>query len=122
MQRHDDSKAYDAQRIPEKDWKHFKVVHDAALERYCTRVIQECQEVLTDAAVSARDRFLQVSRVARERNREMASAFDDMRRSTAVLRLATMIGLDVVTAEELEQFSSLVREKAVAAAQIVARR
>lgn len=121
MERRDDSEAYDAQRIPEKDWKHFKVVHDVAMERYCSRVIEECQEVLTDAGVSARDRFLQVSRLVRERNREMASAFDDMRRSTAVLRLATMIGLEVVTAKELEQFSSLVREKAVAAAQVVAR-
>jgi len=40
----------------------------------------------------------------------LAGAFDDLRRSTATLRLAEMIALGVVSDEELGQFSEQTRE------------
>jgi hypothetical protein len=48
----------------------------------------------------------------------MANAFDDLRRSTALQRLASMIALGVVTDEELSRFSVATRDSAVALADI----
>jgi maleate cis-trans isomerase len=42
----------------------------------------------------------------------LSTAFDDMRRSTGLERLAAMIALEVVTDEELNQFSASTRESA----------
>jgi hypothetical protein len=94
------------------------MVHEAALERFCSRVIQQCRDVLDDANLTAHERYLRLFRLLRERDEELASAFDDMRRSRAIQILATMIRLDVVTTEELEQFSVGVRESALGVARI----
>lgn len=103
---------YEAKSFPERDWKHLRVVHSRALERYCARVIEECKEVLAHADASAHDRYLRVFRLLRERDRSLEWAFDDMRRSRALERLAAMITLGVVTPDELEGFSPGVRESA----------
>jgi hypothetical protein len=44
----------------------------------------------------------------------MTAAFDDMRRSRAVERLASLIGLQLLTDVELAQFSPEVRAAAIA--------
>jgi hypothetical protein len=45
-------------------------------------------------------------------DRAIAAAFNDLRRSTAIERLAAMIALKVVNDEELDQFSARTRESA----------
>ena len=105
-------------RFSERDWKHLRVVHGAALERFCSRVTQQCRDILDDANLTAHERYLRLCMLLRERDGELASAFDDMRRSRAIPILATMIRLDVVTMEELEQFSLGARESALGVARI----
>jgi hypothetical protein len=39
----------------------------------------------------------------KERDKSIAAAFNDLRRSTGIQRLAAMIALEVVTAEELDR-------------------
>jgi len=48
-----------------------------------------------------------------ERDRALAAAFDDMRRSTAIPRLAAMVNLGVITGEELSGFSAPTRDAAL---------
>lgn len=98
----------------ESDWKHLRGVHRVALERFCSRVLDECSTILGDPNASAHDRYLRIYRVLRERDRELSLAFDDMRRSTAMQRLLAMLALDVVTAAEFSRFSDSVRETAAA--------
>ena len=106
--------------VPESDWKLLRSVHRAALERYCARILDECAVVIRDDTRSAHERYLHVVRLLDERNRRVASAFDDLRRSTAIQRLAAMISLGVVGSVELGQFTSATRESATALAEIFA--
>ena len=115
------SGGHDSSRFPERDWKHLRVVHGAALERFCSRVIQECQKILGDTDLTAHERYLRLFGLLRERDAELAGAFNDMRRSRAIHLLALMIRLDVVTTEELEEFSPGVRESALGVAEIYSR-
>ena len=109
---------HDSLRLPESDWKHLRVVHAAALERYCLRVIQECHTVCEEGDLTAHERYLRLFGLFQERDKELAQALDDLRRSRAVFMLATLIRLDVVTSEELEKFSQGVREAAVSVARV----
>ena len=112
----------DMVNFPEGDWKLLRSLHRAALERYCSRVLDECAVAVRDDRLSAHDRYLRLVRLVRERDDEVAAAFDDLRRSTAIQRLAGMISLGVVSRVELGQFTAATRESATALAEIFAPR
>lgn len=109
---------YESRKFPEHDWKHLRVVHAAALERYCARVIHECRTVLDERDQTAHERYLQLFRLLRARDHDLAAAFNDMRRSRAMHVLAMLIRLDLATNEDLAQFSVPVRESAESLAKI----
>jgi hypothetical protein len=106
--------------FPESDWKLLRSLHREALERYCARVLDECAVVMRDDKRSAHDRYLRLFRLVRERDDRLAAAFNDLRRSTAIQRLAVMINLGVVNDVELGQFTPATRASALALAEIFA--
>jgi hypothetical protein len=100
--------------IPESDLKIFRTVRAAALDRFCARILEECAAVLRDAKTTNHERYLRLYRLIQERDDDIASAFNDFRRSTAFFQLARIHGLGVVTDEELARFSPETREIVVA--------
>ena len=98
--------------FPESDWRVLRSVHDEALERYCTRVLDDVVQIARGEG-TAHERYLRVFRAVDDHNDRIAHAFDDMRRSRAIQRLAAMMNLDVVTDEELARFSKPAREMAL---------
>src|SRR2546427_8243294 len=74
--------------FPEHDWRLLRVVHRTALDRYCTRVLEECVATIRGTDISPHDRYLRLFRLLKERDESIATAFDDLRRSTAIQRLA----------------------------------
>lgn len=110
----------DGVTFPESDWKVLRSLHRTALERYCVRVLNECAVVMRDDKRSGHDRYLHLVRLVQERDDGIAATFDDLRRSTAIQRLAAMINLGVVSSAELGQFIPATRESATALAEIFA--
>jgi len=104
--------------LPERDWHLLRGVHRAALDRYCARVLEECATIIRDTKSSSHDRYLRLFRLVKERDENIAAAFNDLRRSTAIQRLASMLLLGAVTDEELSQFNPETRESAAALADI----
>ena len=96
--------------IPESDWKIFRTVREVALDRYCARVLDECAAVIRDTRTTNHERYLRLYRTLHERDDDLASAFNDFRRSTAIIQLTQIHRLGVVTAEELHRFSKETRE------------
>jgi hypothetical protein len=96
--------------IKESDWKVFRRLHSIALERYCQRVLEEVR-VAAECKGDYHDCYRRVYRLIRDRDRTMAAAFDDPRRSTAFILLANMIGEELLTEEELKQFSLETQER-----------
>ena len=92
--------------LPERDWNNLRVLHRVALERYCTRVLDESRTILEDETRSAHERHLRLHGLLDKRNQALAAAFDDMRRSMAIPRLAALVNLALVTDEELREFSA----------------
>jgi mannitol-1-phosphate/altronate dehydrogenase len=86
--------------IRESDWK------SVALQRYCERSLAEIARLAADTSQDAHQRYLATFRLVLQRDQELASAFNDMRRSTAGLRLAAIYALGLLTEEELSGFSA----------------
>ena len=89
----------------ERDWQHMRRVHGIALDRFCTRLLDEAVAVARGGGSSAHARYLRRFRLLHERDAAMAAAFDDMRRSTGLHRLRAMVGLGVLAPEDLAGFS-----------------
>jgi hypothetical protein len=96
--------------IKESDWKVFRRLRAVALERYCQRVIEEAR-VAAECTSDYHDCYLRLYRLIRERDKTLAIVFDDPRRSTAFLSLANIVAEELLTPEELKQFSPEVQER-----------
>ena len=97
--------------IPESDWRHFKRVHNELLERYCGRVLDELAETLKSRDGSAHDRYVRAYNLLKERDEDLVRAFDDFRRSTAVMQLAIMRSMALLTDDDLSVFSRQTQEQ-----------
>jgi hypothetical protein len=96
--------------IKESDWKVFRELRSIALERFCQRILDEIQQVAADADRGAHERYLALHDRIRRRDREIADAFNDLRRSTALQRLLAIRSHGLLTDEELGRFSPEVGE------------
>jgi hypothetical protein len=100
--------------IPESDWREFKRVHQLLLERFCQRTLDELAALLQAKEGSTHDRYLRVYKLVERRDEEVARAFDDFRRSTAVLQLVVMRGMGLLADEDLKGFSERTRQTVLA--------
>lgn len=94
-----------ANRIRESDWKFFKEVHGAALERFCERILSEVTRLAGDTSTGSHERYLLVFELVQQRNADIAAALDDFRRSTALRQLGAMRSRGLVTDAEFARFS-----------------
>jgi hypothetical protein len=90
--------------MPESDWKLFRQLRELALDRFCQRVLAEIGSLASDAGQSHHDRYVAVFNLIRERDKELAAAFDDPRRSTVLRQLALIRSRELLTDEEFARF------------------
>src|ERR1700752_2555037 len=95
--------------LPESDWRRFKEVHTKLLERYCLGILEEVAVASRGTEGTAHERYLKVYRLITDRDQQMANAFDDFRRSTAIRQLGIMRRMKLLTEEELALFSEQTR-------------
>jgi len=98
-----------ASEIPETDWKIFKQLHQKLLQEYCAGVLKEIEALIYNQEGSAHERYLAVYKLLERRDRQMADAFDDYRRSTAVIQLGMMRRMKLLSDEDLQLLSEQTR-------------
>jgi hypothetical protein len=81
-----------------------------ALDSFCQRVLSEIQCLASDTSKTSHERYLAVYSLLEQRRDELAQAFDDPRRSTAVSQLAYIQSHRLLTDEEISRFSPKTRE------------
>ena len=96
--------------IRESDWKLFKELHPLAVNRYCERFLKDVGCVVADGSKTPHDRYGEIYSLVRQTTKESERAFDDKRRSTALLQLSIICSLGLLTEEELSRFSSETRQ------------
>jgi len=94
-----------SREIKESDWKLLRQMVPVALERFCQRILGELDRLGSDSTKSHHQRYLAIFAVLQRRDEEMAQAFNDMRRSTALTQLAAICSHGLLTEEEFSRFS-----------------
>ena len=94
-----------AQDIPEKDWKLLRQLKPALLDRFCEQVLGQVAKIATTRTGTSHERYLKLYQLIKQKDRDIASAFDDHRRSNARLKLARIRSLGLLTEKEFAEFS-----------------
>ena len=99
--------------IRENDWKHFRNLHPILLDRYCKQVLQEVESICLKAETSSHQRYLDLYKLIKQRDRELGNLFNDLRRSTAILQIMLIRKHGLFKEDEFSQFSQEVQEFAL---------
>ena len=95
--------------IKESDWKFFNAVRSEALQRFCQKVLLEIKGIDSDPTKSFHQRYLEIYRVVRDRDKELAKVFDYLRRSTALIQIAALRTRGLLNEDEFMRFSEETR-------------
>jgi hypothetical protein len=96
--------------ISEPDWKLFRQLQGIALDRFCQRVLAEIERLASDTSKTSHERYLAIYERIHQRDRELADAFNNPRRSTAWVQLACIQSHELLSEEEMSRFSTETRE------------
>ncbi len=94
-----------AEQIPESDWRQFKQVRQECLEQFCQQTLDVLGGMARSIDGTAHERYLRAYRLLDKRDEAIARAFNDFRRSTAIMQLVVMRHMGLVTDEQLSGFS-----------------
>ena len=97
-------------QIEEADWKIMRQLHSIALERFCQQILLEIERIHADNTKSFHQKYLDIYEVIRQRDREIAQTFNDLRRSTALTILAAMRARYLLSEDEFLRFSQETRD------------
>jgi hypothetical protein len=67
--------------MKESNWKVFNELKYKAIEKYCTLVLGESQDVILDQKNHVHNRYLLLYKLLQNRNKQMAILFDGHSRS-----------------------------------------
>jgi hypothetical protein len=73
-------------------------------------VLADVEKISESSEKSFHERYLEVYRLIRERDKELASMFDDVRRSTAIIELLQIRRYGLLTDAEYQEFSEETRK------------
>ena len=73
--------------MKESDWKVFTELKDRAIEKYCTFVLGESQEVFLDQKNHVHNHYLLLYKLLQNRNKQKAILFDGYIRLKAWIQL-----------------------------------
>jgi translation elongation factor EF-Tu-like GTPase len=109
-----------AKDADEADWRVFRELRAIALERFCERVLSEVTRLATDPEKkSHHERYLAVYSLVKERDGEIAAAFNDFRRSTFVRQMAIIQYHKLLTEQEMARLSPRIRQSVEAIIDII---
>jgi len=91
--------------MKESDWKIFKRVKEAALERLCAAVITDLEEAITSDIDSYHGKYTYIYRLVENADKRLSLLFDGHSRSRAPLQLTLFRSEGLVENDELEGMS-----------------
>lgn len=94
----------------ESDWKVLRELKPVALDRFTERILSELSAISADTTKTNHERYLAVYRRLHERDEELAAAFNDLKRSNSLPKLAMMQCHELLTEEEMARFSPELQE------------
>ena len=91
--------------IAERDWKIFRELHRVALYRLCDQILVEAKGKIEQPAKSSHEKYSELFKLIQNRDKDIARAFNDFRRSTALTQIGLIHKMGLFTPEEINRFS-----------------
>lgn len=96
---------------PGRDWKILRHLKQVALERYCERIMQDVKAHIDQGEGTWHARYLALYKLLEDRDDQIATTFDDFRRSSAILQSASMFYLRLIHPDELKDLTPETRAR-----------
>lgn len=97
--------------IAEKDWKHFTKLHQLAVNRFSKETLSKINQIIISKEIESKyEKYLEICRYIKERDKVLRDCFNDIRRSTAKLHILELYNLGLIKPEEFNQFSDDVKK------------
>ena len=93
----------------EADWRVLRDLKPELLDRLCRKILSEAEAVIS-RDMPAHERYVALYKLIQRRDDDIAICFNDLRRSTMFVRLQAMRRRGLLKPEELERFSSKLRD------------
>ena len=97
--------------IPERDWKKLRSLKDSALDTACERVFQKISEVIEARGTQNHKYYLKLWELMREEDKEVSLMFDDLKRSTAIFKLAMWKRNGILSSEDFSDLTEETQER-----------
>lgn len=97
--------------IAEKDWKYFRKLHELAVNRFSKETLSKINQIIISKEVDSKhEKYLEIYRYIKERDKILRDCFDGIRRSTAKLQILQIYNLGLIKPEEFNHFSDDVKK------------
>jgi len=98
--------------ILETDWKHFRKIHQLAVERFSKETLSQINQIIVSKEIdSEHEKYHLIYQYIGKRDKMLEDFFDDLRRSTAVIKLLGIYNLGLIEPEEFNGFSDEIRNQ-----------
>lgn len=91
--------------ISEKDWKKLRSLQDQALNIACERIFHKINKVIESRGAESHKYYLKLWKVLQKEDKEISLMFDDLKRSTAIFKLAAWKRNGVLSIEDFEKLT-----------------
>ena len=97
--------------ISERDWKYLRTIHDDLLASLCERINSQSEAILKQGKSSPHKTYLSLYRHIRDSDDIIARCFNDLRRSTLLMKLAAMHEQGLLTDIHIQNLSPETQER-----------
>ena len=96
-------------KAAEADWRIFRELRELALERFCERILKEIRK-LSENGGSYHEVYGEIYTLVHKRDKQIAAAFDDARRSRMLEQLMQICRMGLLAPDEIARFSEITQD------------
>ena len=98
-------------QIPERDWKHLRTLKESVLAEACERIFEDIEDILQTRQGNEHESYLKLWKLLRHGDEDIATMFDDLRRSNALMKLASWTANNLLSDDDLQGFTEETRQR-----------
>ena len=96
--------------VPEGDWKKLRAMKNDVLNFACKRIFEKIDKISNDREGKEHKVYLNLWKLLDQEDDEIALMFDDLKRSSAIHKLAAWKRNGVISKESFSEFSDETRK------------
>ena len=97
--------------ISEKDWKKLRSLKDSALNIACERIFEKIKKLINSRGTETHKYYLKLWKMLKEEDKEISLMFDDLKRSTAIFKLAMWKKNGILSDEDFDELTEKTQQR-----------